>query len=81
MNWSQQGIESLVWIGQTYLLSLLGTLLVGAVLVRITVWGRQFWRLAGEYFRLRRDARPVLMAAGVLLLAIAGVRLNVLLSY
>lgn len=81
MNWSQQALESLIWIGRTYLLALAGSLLVGAALVRLTGWGRQFWRLAGEYFAPRRDWRPLLMAAGVLLLATAGVRLNVLLSY
>ncbi|HNG81396.1 MAG TPA: SbmA/BacA-like family transporter, partial [Burkholderiaceae bacterium] len=81
MNWSNEALESLIWIGRTYLLALAGALLVGAVLVRVTGWGRQFWRLAGAYFSLRRDWRPAAMAAGVLLLATAGVRLNVLLSY
>lgn len=81
MNWSNEALESLIWIGRTYLLALVGALLVGAALVRLTGWGGQFWRLAGAYFSPRRDWRPLAMAAGVLLLATAGVRLNVLLSY
>jgi putative ATP-binding cassette transporter len=81
MNWSQEALESLIWIGRTYVLALVGTLLVGSALMRLTGWGRQFRRLAGDYFSPRRDWRPLAMAAGVLLLATAGVRLNVLLSY
>lgn len=81
MNWSQEALESLIWIGRTYLLALVGALLVGTALARLTSWGRQFRRLAGNYFSPRRDWRPLAMAAAVLLLATAGVRLNVLLSY
>ncbi|MBN8508327.1 MAG: ABC transporter ATP-binding protein/permease [Burkholderiales bacterium] len=82
MQWtSQQWLESLVWIARTYLFVLVGFALVAAGLGRFTRWGRQFVRLAGSYFDPRRDWRPLAAAALVLLLAIAGVRLNVLLSY
>lgn len=81
MQWQQQGLESLVWIGRTYVLVLVAFALVGAGVVRLTGWGRQFRQLAGPYFAPRRDWRPLALAAAILLLSIAGVRLNVLLSY
>jgi putative ATP-binding cassette transporter len=81
MQWDQQGLESLLWIVRTYLLVVVGFALVGTPVVRLTGWGRQFWRLAREYFAPRRDWRPLAGVAAILLLAVAGVRLNVLLSY
>ena len=57
-------------------------LLVVLVLVgRMTEWGRQFWRITGDYFKGRQSA-PVWAVVGLLLLsAILVVRINVLLSY
>jgi putative ATP-binding cassette transporter len=81
MQWDQQGLESLLWIVRTYLLVVVGFALVGTLVVRLTGWGRQFWRLARVYFAPRRDWRPLAGVAAILLLAVAGVRLNVLLSY
>jgi len=81
MQWQQQWIDSLAWIGQTYLAVLVGFGLVATVLARSTGWGRQFWRLAGPYFAPRRDWRPLAGVALILLLAVAGVRMNVLFSY
>ena len=82
MQWTaEQWLESLVWIGRTYLFVIVGFAAAAAALGRFTRWGRQFVRLAGTYFDPRRDWRPLAAAALILLLAIAGVRLNVLLSY
>ena len=81
MQWQQQWIDSLVWIARTYLVVLIGFVLAAAALARLTGWGRQFWRLAGPYFAPRRDGRPLALVAAILLLAVAGVRMNVLLSY
>lgn len=82
MHWTtHEWIDSGVWIARTYLFVLLGVVVVGAGLGRFTRWGRQFRRLAGTFFDPRRDWRPLATVALILLLAIAGVRLNVLLSY
>lgn len=66
MNGSNEAFENLIWIGRTHVLALVGSLLVGAALLRLTGWGRQFRLLAGDYFSPRRDWRPLAMAAGEL---------------
>lgn len=81
MQWSSQWLDSLIWIARTYALALLGFVVVAALLGRFTRWGRQVRQLAWPYFTPRRSARPLAVLAVVLLLAIAGVRLNVLFSY
>ncbi len=81
MQWQAQWIESLTWIGRTYVLVVIGFLAVATLLARSTGWGRQFWRLAGPYFAPRRDWWPLAGVALILLLAVAGVRMNVLFSY
>ena len=57
--------------------------MIGWLLTRSTVWGRQFARLAFPYFAPSGPEgwRPLLTALGVLALAIASVRLAVLNSY
>jgi vitamin B12/bleomycin/antimicrobial peptide transport system ATP-binding/permease protein len=58
---------------------------VGWFLIRRTRWGRQFWRLSGMYFiprgRTWLSWRPILTVALLLLLTVAAVRLDVVLSY
>jgi putative ATP-binding cassette transporter len=81
MNWQVEWINSLAWIGEAYALSLVGFVIAAALACRFTRWGRQFWKLAGPYFNPRRSIRPLLALASILLLSIAAVRLNVLLSY
>lgn len=81
MHWQTEWVTSLAWIGKTYVASAIGLALAVAGVARFTRWGRQFWQLAGGYFAPRRDWRPLAGVAAILLLAVAAVRLNVLLSY
>jgi len=81
MQWHAQWLESLAWIARSYALALCGFVVVVACLARFTRWGRQARQLAWPYFTPRRSGRPLAMLALILLLAIAGVRLNLLLSY
>jgi putative ATP-binding cassette transporter len=56
-------------------------LVVLVAIGRSTEWGRQFWRISGDYFKGRQSA-PVWAMLGLLLAsAILVVRINVLLSY
>jgi len=84
IDWANEWVNSLVWILGVFVAAVIGTALVGWLLLRFTGWGRQFKRLALPYFRPGRDAeswQPLIIALLVLLATVASVRLSVLLSY
>ena len=84
IDWSTELLNSTLWIIGVFLAALAATALVGWLLMRSTVWGRQFRRLAGNYFRPGREPRswgPLLLAVSLLFMTVAGVRLSVLFSY
>jgi putative ATP-binding cassette transporter len=85
INWSTEWLTSLLWLLKVFVLTIVGFVLVAWFLIRRTGWGRQFWRLSGMYFIPRRRGwlswRPILTVALLLLLTIAAVRLDVVLSY
>ena len=85
VNWSTEWLQSLLWVFGVWALVLIGFALVGWFLIRRTRWGRQFWRLSGMYFIPRHRGwlawRPILTVALLLLLTVASVRLDVVLSY
>ena len=81
IDWGNELIPSLVWIAWVWAVSAAGVLVVCVLLARFTVWGRQFWRVTGGYFK-GAESVPVWGMFGVLMLSVvAGVRLDVLLSY
>ncbi|MCV7279110.1 ABC transporter ATP-binding protein/permease [Mycolicibacterium flavescens] len=57
------------------------TLFVLFLIARFTEWGRQWWRITGDYFKGAESVKVWLWLGGILLLVVAGVRLDVLLSY
>lgn len=84
VDWANEWFASLLWIAGVFTAAAVGTALVGWLLTRSTVWGRQFRRLAFPYFRPTRDRRtwgPLVTALLVLLMSIISVRISVLLSY
>jgi putative ATP-binding cassette transporter len=85
IDWSTEWLTSLLWIAKVFLFVVIGFALVGWFLIRRTRWGRQFWRLSGLYFIPRRRGwlswRPILTVAMLLLLTVAGVRLDVILTF
>ncbi len=84
VDWPNEWTASLTWVIGVFLATLVGTALIGWLLLRFTVWGRQFRRLAGDYFRPGRTPEswvPLLFALAILLMTVVGVRLSVLLSY
>ena len=80
MNWTQELIDSAIWLSQVYVVTLICFGLTVWFLARRTVWGRQFWQLSGGYFSPRRSWKPILTIAFILFLTLAGVRLQVLFS-
>ncbi|MGQ0574324.1 MAG: ABC transporter ATP-binding protein/permease [Pseudonocardia sp.] len=85
IDWANEWMTSLLWIGEVFAYTVVGFLFVAWLLIRRTTWGRQFWRLSGAYFiPERRDWpswRPLLTVALLLLLTVASVRLDVVLSF
>ena len=71
IDWGSEWVTSAVWIVGVFLAALVGSVLVGLLLLRTTVWGRQFRRLVGRYFRPGRELRswgPLLLALSLLLM-------------
>lgn len=81
LDWGHELIASLVWIAKAWAISAACTLVVLAVLGRFTTWGRQFWRISGDYFTGAASVKVWLWLAALLLSVISGVRLVVLFSY
>jgi putative ATP-binding cassette transporter len=81
IDWGHELVPSLLWIAEVWAISTVCVLIVCFLVARFTEWGRQFWRVSGDYFK-GRASLPVWGLFGVLLLSVvAGVRLDVLLSY
>ncbi len=82
IDWSNELVASLKWLGLVFVAAMIGFLVVGYLLARLTVWGRQFWRVTGEFF-FGPETRVVAWGFLVVLmvLSLLGVRLAVLFSY
>ncbi len=83
VDWSTEWLTSLIWIASVFVAATVGSALLIALLSQYTKWGRQFRRLAFPYFSPRGEEgwRPLISVLLVLLLAIASVRISVLMSY
>jgi putative ATP-binding cassette transporter len=81
LDWGAEIVDSLVWVGKAWVVSALCTLVVLALIARFTSWGRQFWRITGDYFRGRQSLSAWAFVAVLLLSVMIDVRLSVLFSY
>lgn len=81
MNWGHELLASLLWIGFWWVVAAAGTLLICVLLANFTVWGRQFWRITGDYFKGPESVKVWLQLAVILLSVMVGVRLTVLFSF
>lgn len=81
MDWSHELHASLVWLGESFVVSLVALGLTFFMLGRFTVWGRQFWTITSAYFNPSRSVLPLLWLALIVLMTLFGVRLNVLFSF
>jgi vitamin B12/bleomycin/antimicrobial peptide transport system ATP-binding/permease protein len=81
LDWGNELLTSLWWIAKAWVIAAVATLVILVLIHRFTVWGRQFWRVTGDYFR-GPESVTVWIWLGVLLLSVVtGVRIDVLLSY
>ncbi|WP_176561865.1 ABC transporter ATP-binding protein/permease [Mycolicibacterium palauense] len=70
-----------MWIVRAWAIAAVCTLIVLVPIGRFTTWGRQFWRITGDYFTGRSSLRVWLWLGVLLLSVIVGVRIDVLLSF
>lgn len=81
LDWGSEIVTSTVWVAKAWAISAVCLLVALTFIARSTTWGRQFWRITGDYFK-GRDSALVWAWLGVLLLSVMmGVRIDVLLSY
>lgn len=81
LDWGNELVASAVWVVKAWAFAALGTLIVLTLLAQFTKWGRQFWRITGDYFK-GRQSLPAWGLIGVLLLFLmVDVRLGILFSY
>ncbi len=81
IDWGHELVSSSRWVLEAWAISGTCLLVVAIVIVKLTRWGRQFWRVTGDYFTGRRSA-PVLGLFNLLLLSVMiSVRITVLFTY
>ncbi|MGZ7036453.1 MAG: ABC transporter ATP-binding protein/permease, partial [Ilumatobacteraceae bacterium] len=81
LDWPNELLASLKWVGQAWAIAAIVTLVICALIARYTVWGRQFWRITGDYFKGPESVKVWLWLAAILLSVIIGVRLSVLFTF
>src|SRR6267142_7251712 len=81
LDWGNEWWTSLIWIAKAWAIAAVSTLVILALIGRFTTWGKQFWRITGAYFTGPSSLKIWLWLAVLLLLVVAGVRLDVLFSY
>ena len=55
LDWAHEFVPSMLWILKTYAITAVLSLLVLVLLAKFTVWGRQYWRITGDYFKGRKS--------------------------
>ena len=81
LDWGNEILTSALWVARAWAISAICILIALTLIARFTTWGRQFWRVTGDYFK---GPESVLVWAwlGVLLLSVmVSVRIDVLWSY
>ena len=81
LDWAHELVPSLVWISRAWAITAVVTMVVLVLLARLTVWGRQYWRITRDYFTGRGVVLVWAWLAVLLLSTMISVRINVLLSY
>ena len=81
MDWGHELVPSLLWIVKAWAIAAVLSMAVLVLLARFTVWGRQYWRVSGDYFKGKQSIRVWIWLAVLLLSVTMSVRLDVLLSY
>ncbi|ORA22768.1 ABC transporter ATP-binding protein/permease [Mycobacterium aquaticum] len=81
LDWGTELGTSLKWVATVWLYTAVPTLIVLTLVGRFTTWGRQWWRITGDYFRGADSIKVWIWLSVLLLSVIGGVRIDVLMSY
>jgi vitamin B12/bleomycin/antimicrobial peptide transport system ATP-binding/permease protein len=81
LAWDHEIVRSLEWVLKAGLISAAVLLIIAALLARYTTWGRQYWRITGDYFKGRQSLPAWGLLVLLLLSVMTNVRIEVLLSY
>jgi putative ATP-binding cassette transporter len=81
LDWGNELLTSLWWIAKAWAIAAVATLIILVLIHRFTTWGKQFWRITADYYKGPESVKVWLWLAVLLLSVVAGVRLDVLLSF
>ena len=81
MDWNNELLASVIWLAQTFVISLIGLAVTVVALSRFTQWGRQFRRITSTFFNPSRSKLPLLWLALIVFMTLFAVRMNVLFSF
>ncbi len=81
LDWGNEWFNSAIWVLTAFALSAVALAVALALIGRFTEWGRQFWRVTGDYFTGRASLKVWALVGLLLLSVIISVRINVLLTY
>src|SRR5882757_3675009 len=85
MDWSNELLATLVWLGKAFVCIVMGMAVAVVLLARFSVCGRQFRRITGSYFiptlGNRRSVSALTGLAFIVLMTLFSVRMNVLFSF
>src|ERR1039457_1995966 len=59
VGWNHELLASLIWLGNAFVISLIGLTITVAALSRYTGWGRQIRRITWAYFNPFRSKLPL----------------------
>jgi putative ATP-binding cassette transporter len=81
LDWGNELWTSLWWTAKAWVIAAVATMVILWLIHRFTTWGRQFWRITAGYFTGPDSIKVWIWLSVLLLSVVAGVRIDVLLSY
>lgn len=80
-DWGNELVATVKWLAIAFTITAVAFVVVVALLLWLTKWGRQFWHLTGGFFRGREGRWTIAFIALLLFMTVFAVRMNVLFSY
>ncbi|MBF6356116.1 ABC transporter ATP-binding protein/permease [Nocardia higoensis] len=80
-DWGNELVATVKWLAIAFTITAVAFTVIVALLLWLTSWGRQFWRLTGGFFAGREGRWTIAFVALLLFMTVFAVRMNVLFSY